>query len=70
MFSPCGVPLNRADVLSRQNPHPPAVKVPNVHLDILMGRDETLECADFMMKGTPLLHIRSDAQLTVCQHRI
>ena len=24
----------------------------NLHLDILMGRDETLECADFMMPGT------------------
>lgn len=33
----------------RQNPHP--LKVPNVHLDILMGRDETVECADFMMQG-------------------
>ena len=26
------------------------MKVPNVHLDILMGRDEAVECADFMMR--------------------
>lgn len=29
----------------------PALSQSNLHLDILMGRDETLECPDFMMPG-------------------
>ncbi|KAJ3524116.1 hypothetical protein NM688_g8617 [Phlebia brevispora] len=33
------------------NPHMPEFRTSNVHLDILMGRDETLETSDFM---TPL----------------
>lgn len=35
-----------------QNPHMPALRTSNLHLDILMGRDDTLEPADFMMPGT------------------
>ncbi|KAI0770931.1 proteasome maturation factor UMP1 [Trametes elegans] len=35
-----------------QNAHMPAVPQSNLHLDILMGRDETLECADFMMPAS------------------
>ena len=38
-----------------QNPHMPILPQSNLHLDILMGRDETLECADFMGSGTILL---------------
>ena len=34
-----------------QNPHMPALKTSNVHLDILMGRDDILEPADFMTPG-------------------
>lgn len=34
-----------------QNPHMPALRTSNVHLDILMGRDEMLDTADFMMPG-------------------
>lgn len=30
----------------------PAFPQSNPHLDILMGRDETLDCADFMMPGS------------------
>lgn len=29
----------------------PALSQSNLHLDILMGRDEMLECPDFMMPG-------------------
>ncbi|THH00334.1 hypothetical protein EW026_g2167 [Hermanssonia centrifuga] len=36
------------------NPHMPAFRTSNIHLDILMGRDETLECADFMMPASEL----------------
>ncbi|KAL4243909.1 Proteasome maturation factor Ump1 [Abortiporus biennis] len=36
------------------NPHMPALKTSNVHLDVLMGRDETIECADFMMPANEL----------------
>jgi hypothetical protein len=32
-----------------QNPHMPALQTTNVHLDILMGRDETIDTCDFMM---------------------
>lgn len=39
-----------------QNPHMPILPQSNLHLDILMGRDETLEPADFMMQGT-FLHL-------------
>ncbi|KAH9912114.1 proteasome maturation factor UMP1 [Epithele typhae] len=31
-----------------QNAHIPIFPQSNLHLEILMGRDETLECADFM----------------------
>ncbi|KAH8101636.1 proteasome maturation factor UMP1 [Cristinia sonorae] len=31
------------------NPHMPAFTTSNIHLDVLMGRDETLDTADFMM---------------------
>ena len=34
-----------------QNPHMPALRVPNIHMDILMGRDETLDTTDFMTPG-------------------
>ncbi|KAI0688534.1 hypothetical protein C8T65DRAFT_767916 [Cerioporus squamosus] len=34
-----------------QNPHMPILPQSNLHLDILMGRDETLECADLMTLG-------------------
>ncbi|KAI0369997.1 proteasome maturation factor UMP1 [Pilatotrama ljubarskyi] len=35
--------------LVSQNPHMPALPQSNLHLDILMGRDETLDCPDFMV---------------------
>ncbi|KAJ3485501.1 hypothetical protein NLI96_g4917 [Meripilus lineatus] len=47
------------------NPHMPALPVTNVHLDVLMGRDETLECADFMMPSSELaqpLDIHADME--------
>ncbi|KAM5537527.1 hypothetical protein V8D89_008854 [Ganoderma adspersum] len=37
-----------------QNPHMPILPQSNLHLDILMGRDETLECADFMGSGAEM----------------
>ena len=37
-----------------QNAHMPILPQSNLHLDILMGRDETLECADFMAPGASL----------------
>ncbi|KZT08883.1 proteasome maturation factor UMP1 [Laetiporus sulphureus 93-53] len=37
-----------------QNSHMPALPQSNIHLDILMGRDETLDCADFMMPASEL----------------
>lgn len=40
-----------AHALSMQNPHMPTYRTTNVHLDILMGRDETVEPADFMTSG-------------------
>lgn len=36
-----------------QNPHMPTYRTSNIHLDILMGRDEAIEPADFM---TPSKH--------------
>ena len=40
-----------------QNAHMPIFPQSNLHLDILMGRDETLECADFMAPGASLSHL-------------
>ncbi|KAI0762230.1 proteasome maturation factor UMP1 [Fomes fomentarius] len=37
-----------------QNPHMPILPQSNLHLDILMGRDETLEPADFMMQASEM----------------
>ncbi|KAI0074800.1 proteasome maturation factor UMP1 [Panus rudis PR-1116 ss-1] len=36
------------------NPHMPTYKTSNIHLDILMGRDETLDTCDFMMPSSEL----------------
>ena len=47
--------LRRLHSCALQNPHMPILPQSNLHLDILMGRDETLECADFMGSGTILL---------------
>lgn len=33
-----------------QNPHMPAMAQSNIHLDILEGRDETLDVTDFFRK--------------------
>ncbi|OJT11173.1 Proteasome maturation factor UMP1 [Trametes pubescens] len=40
--------------LVSQNSHMPVLSQSNLHLDILMGRDEMLECPDFMMPASEL----------------
>ncbi|KAI0736056.1 proteasome maturation factor UMP1 [Earliella scabrosa] len=48
-----------------QNPHMPILPQSNLHLEILMGRDETLECVDFMMPAsetTQPLDIHADME--------
>lgn len=55
--------VNRA--FNTQSPHMPALPQSNPHLDILMGRDETLDCADFMMPGSQRLS-RSMDYADVC----
>ncbi|RPD56225.1 proteasome maturation factor UMP1 [Lentinus tigrinus ALCF2SS1-7] len=48
-----------------QNPHMPIMPQSNLHLDILMGRDETLECADFMTPASEMaqpLDIHADME--------
>ncbi|KAI0340102.1 proteasome maturation factor UMP1 [Trametopsis cervina] len=40
--------------LVAHNPHMPAMRTKNVHLDILMGRDERLTPADFMMSSSEM----------------
>lgn len=37
----------------------PAHRTSNVHLDILMGRDESLDTIDFMMPCTCTQHMRA-----------
>jgi proteasome maturation protein len=46
------------------NPHMPALPQSNIHLDILMGRDETLEPADFFggMESGPSMDIHADME--------
>ncbi|KAK7029697.1 hypothetical protein VNI00_014395 [Paramarasmius palmivorus] len=46
------------------NPHMPALPQSNVHLDILMGRDETIEPADVFGEpiAAPSLNIHSDME--------
>ncbi|KAF9243744.1 proteasome maturation factor UMP1, partial [Melanogaster broomeanus] len=46
------------------NPHMPGMGQGNIHLDILMGRDETLEPADFFlgMDRSPSLSVHSDME--------
>ncbi|OBZ79024.1 Proteasome maturation factor UMP1 [Grifola frondosa] len=51
------------------NPHMPVHRQSNIHLDILMGRDETLECADFMMPGEEMkqsMDIHADMERKLC----
>ncbi|KAI0726061.1 proteasome maturation factor UMP1 [Fomitopsis betulina] len=45
--------LMERKIVSRSS-HMPAFPQSNPHLDILMGRDETLDCADFMMPASQL----------------
>ncbi|EKM60334.1 uncharacterized protein PHACADRAFT_246196 [Phanerochaete carnosa HHB-10118-sp] len=47
------------------NPHMPTYRTTNVHLDILMGRDETIEPADFMTSASEMaqpLDIRAEME--------
>ncbi|GJE96798.1 proteasome maturation factor UMP1 [Phanerochaete sordida] len=47
------------------NPHMPTYRTTNVHLDILMGRDETVEPADFMTPASAMsqpLDIRAEME--------
>ncbi|KIP05787.1 hypothetical protein PHLGIDRAFT_19616 [Phlebiopsis gigantea 11061_1 CR5-6] len=47
------------------NPHMPTYRSSNIHLDILMGRDETIEPADFMTPSGDLtipLSVHADMQ--------
>ncbi|KAI0668739.1 proteasome maturation factor UMP1 [Trametes maxima] len=51
--------------LVSQSSHMPALQQSNLHLDILMGRDESLECPDFMMPASELrqpLDIHADME--------
>ncbi|THH19183.1 hypothetical protein EUX98_g8826 [Antrodiella citrinella] len=43
--------LHAPVIILVQNPHMPAFSTSNIHLDVLMGRDETLDTVDFMMPG-------------------
>ncbi|KAH9177026.1 proteasome maturation factor UMP1 [Lactarius sanguifluus] len=48
-----------------QNPHMPAMPRSNIHLDILEGRDETLDVADFFTSGSepyPTTDIHSEME--------
>ncbi|KAG0699737.1 proteasome maturation factor UMP1-domain-containing protein [Suillus ampliporus] len=46
------------------SPHMPAMPQSNIHLDILMGRDETLDPADFFlgMESGPQLSIHNEME--------
>ncbi|THH21023.1 hypothetical protein EW146_g482 [Bondarzewia mesenterica] len=46
------------------NPHMPALPQSNIHLDILMGRDETLDVDDFFgtMEAGPSMDIQADME--------
>ena len=39
--------VNSSRIFAVQNPHMPAMAQSNIHLDILEGRDETLDVTDF-----------------------
>jgi len=39
--------MNSSWIFVVQNPHMPAMAQSNIHLDILDGRDETLDVTDF-----------------------
>jgi len=46
------------------SPHMPAMPQSNIHLDILMGRDETLDAADFFlgMESGPPLNVHNEME--------
>lgn len=46
-----------------QNPHMPGMGRSNVHLDILMGRDETLDPQDFFLGRSVILACSGDANM-------
>ncbi|TCD69949.1 hypothetical protein EIP91_005538 [Steccherinum ochraceum] len=52
LHAPVRMLLERKSVA--MNAHMPAFSTSNVHLDVLMGRDETLDTVDFMMPNGTL----------------
>ena len=44
--------MNSSQIFAAQNPHMPALAQSNIHLDILEGRDETLDVTDFFRKSS------------------
>ena len=62
----CSPTMPTAAYAYAQNPHMPILPQSNLHLDILMGRDEALECADFMMPGMYLCAGRMSIMLICC----
>lgn len=43
--------MNSSRMFAVQNPHMPAMAQSNIHLDILEGRDETLDVTDFFRRS-------------------
>ncbi|KAF8213686.1 proteasome maturation factor UMP1 [Mycena galopus ATCC 62051] len=62
MHAPMRLLMERKIVAA--NPHMPTLPQSNVHLDILMGRDETIEPADIFggMEETPPQNIHRDME--------
>jgi proteasome maturation protein len=44
--------MNLSRIFAIQNPHMPAMAQSNIHLDILEGRDETLDVSDFFRRSS------------------
>jgi hypothetical protein len=56
--------MDSSRVFAVQNPHMPAMPQSNIHLDILEGRDETLDVTDFFRR--PFSRLVSHKQLIYC----
>ncbi|KAG8704696.1 hypothetical protein FRC08_002085 [Ceratobasidium sp. 394] len=62
MHAPIRMLMERKAVFT--NPHMPTMPQSNIHLDILMGRDETLDVGDFFgdVETAPPLDIHADME--------
>ncbi len=61
--------MDSSRIFAVQNPHMPAMPQSNIHLDILEGRDETLDVTDFFRMSFSMCIPSTAYSLPACRRR-